>query len=368
MKRQQLLAQHLVARQQQAARIAAGVGRAHQLEEGHHVLIVGDDAVEFLEQIEHHLRLPLDQRRAQLGQRVEHAERLHLVSGRAQRRDHVVFGAPFVDLLLAVAFQAVGRHQARVHDDQRAQLLHARRRSPWLRMYSRTSRRSMMRAWRAAHRAASRARTAADARCDRWRCAGPGGRRSDRHRWRGSARRSSRGLCARSRRRGGQRARGPARRVNTRCSSRSASRPRRRARARQLAAVVLRQRALIDVERFDAVAAAHRRPMRAEFAGELLHEVAACAAPARMRSGAASPNAAPARPQRSRRNPRSDGSAHTSRPGAARDGGWPGAPGSASDTARRPARTARASARGGAAGRRSRSRARPRAAGCASAS
>ena len=71
---QQLLAQHLVARQQQAARIAAGIGCAHQLEKRHHVLIVGDDAVELLEQVEHDLRLPLDQRRAQLGQRVEHAE------------------------------------------------------------------------------------------------------------------------------------------------------------------------------------------------------------------------------------------------------------------------------------------------------
>jgi hypothetical protein len=105
MKRQQLLAQHLVARQQQAARIAAGIGCAHQLQERDHVLVVGDDAVELLQQIEHQLRLALHQRGTQFRQRIEHAERLHLVAGGAQRGDHVVFGAPFVDLLLRRTLQ-----------------------------------------------------------------------------------------------------------------------------------------------------------------------------------------------------------------------------------------------------------------------
>ena len=109
MEREQLLAQYLVAREQQAARIAAGVGRAHELEKGDHVLIVGHDAVEFLEQVEYHLGLPLEQRRAQFGQRIEHAERAHMVPGRAQRRDHIVLGAPFGDLLVAAALQSVGR-------------------------------------------------------------------------------------------------------------------------------------------------------------------------------------------------------------------------------------------------------------------
>jgi hypothetical protein len=134
MEGQQLLAQDLVPRQQQAARIAARIGSAHQLEEGDHVLIVGHDAIEFLEQIEDHLRLPLEQRAAQLGEGVEHAEDLHLVAGGAQRRDHVVLGAPLVDLLLGVAIERLGRHQARVHHDQGAKLAsrHAICCRPWL--------------------------------------------------------------------------------------------------------------------------------------------------------------------------------------------------------------------------------------------
>ena len=78
---QQLLGQGLVARQQQAARIAAGVGLAHQLEEGHHVLVVGDDAVELLEQVEDDVRLPVGDGAAQLGEAVEHPEAAHLVAG-----------------------------------------------------------------------------------------------------------------------------------------------------------------------------------------------------------------------------------------------------------------------------------------------
>src|SRR2546427_9631242 len=39
-------------RQQQAARIAARVRLAHEFQERHHVLIVGDDAVELLQQVE----------------------------------------------------------------------------------------------------------------------------------------------------------------------------------------------------------------------------------------------------------------------------------------------------------------------------
>ena len=82
---QQLLAQRLVARQQQAARVAAGVGLAHELEERHHVLVVGDDAVEFLQQVEDDVRLPVGDGAAQLGEAVEHAEAAHLVAALAQR-------------------------------------------------------------------------------------------------------------------------------------------------------------------------------------------------------------------------------------------------------------------------------------------
>ena len=78
---QQLLGQRLVARQQQSARVAAGVGLAHQLEERHHVLIVGDDAVELLQQIEDDVRFPVGDGAAQLRQAVEHAEAAHLMAG-----------------------------------------------------------------------------------------------------------------------------------------------------------------------------------------------------------------------------------------------------------------------------------------------
>ena len=208
MEGQQLLAQHLVARQQQAARIAAGVGRAHQLEERDHVLVVGDDAVEFLEQVEHHLGLPLEQRRAQLGERIEHAER----SARRGRR------------------RAASR-------SRRTRC--ATRRSP-----SRCSRRGCRAApgscaprpafaasscaqravpgcavqpshqpaqhgarGRAAHRAASRARTVSVARCGRWPCAGSGAPHSDRRRCRAITAVHQSRLVRAQQRRGGQRAR-----------------------------------------------------------------------------------------------------------------------------------------------------------------
>ena len=142
---EQLLAERLVARQQQAARVAAGVGLAHELEERHHVLVVGDDAVELLEQVEDDVGLPVGDRAAQLGEAVEHADAAHVVAEPAQRRGDVVLGAPLFDFLLAVSFQALRRHQARVHHDERAQSFHKGRCgvSPW--EYSRVSRSSIQR-------------------------------------------------------------------------------------------------------------------------------------------------------------------------------------------------------------------------------
>ena len=124
----QLLAQRLVARQQQAARIAAGVRLAQQLEERDHVLVVGDDAVEFLEQVEDDLRLPLGDDAAQLLETVGDAEAAHFVAGFLERRDDVVLGTPFLDFFFAVPVEAVGWNQRRMHDDQRAQSLHKERR------------------------------------------------------------------------------------------------------------------------------------------------------------------------------------------------------------------------------------------------
>src|SRR5207245_6677636 len=116
-----------LSREQEPARIAAGVGLAHQLEKGHHVLIVGDDAVEFLEQVEHDVRLPLGDRAAQLRQAVEHAEAAHVMLELAERRDDVVLGAPLLDFLFAVTFETLRRHQALVHHGQGAQLPHSGR-------------------------------------------------------------------------------------------------------------------------------------------------------------------------------------------------------------------------------------------------
>ena len=104
---QQLLRQHLVARQQHAARIAAGVGLMHQLQKRDDVLIVGDDAVELLQQVEDDVGLPVDDGAPQFRQAVAQAQRHDLVARGLQMRDDVVLGAPFVDLLLGNALQRI---------------------------------------------------------------------------------------------------------------------------------------------------------------------------------------------------------------------------------------------------------------------
>ena len=103
---QQLLRQVLAARQHQAARIAAGIGNAQQLEIAGDVLVVGGLAVKLLEQIEDDVRLPALDLVADRLELVLHAERPHLVAGGAQRAHDVVFGLPGVDFLLAVALRA----------------------------------------------------------------------------------------------------------------------------------------------------------------------------------------------------------------------------------------------------------------------
>ena len=119
---EQLLGEHLVARQQHAARIAPGVGLVHEFQECDDVLIVGDDAVEFLQQVEHDVRLPIGDGAAQFRQTVAQAQRHHFVSRLLQMGDHIVFGAPLFDLFLGRAFQGVRRHQGRMHQHQGARL------------------------------------------------------------------------------------------------------------------------------------------------------------------------------------------------------------------------------------------------------
>ena len=69
------------------------------------MLIVGDDAVEFLEQIEHDVGLPIDDRAAQLREAIAQAQGQHVVARGLQMRYDVVFGAPFVDFLLRQSVQ-----------------------------------------------------------------------------------------------------------------------------------------------------------------------------------------------------------------------------------------------------------------------
>ena len=97
---EQLLREHLVARQQHAARIASGVGLVHQFQKRDDVLIVGDDPVELLQQVEDDVRLPLDDGAPQLRQVVAQPQRHDLVAGVLQVRDDIVFGAPLFDFLL----------------------------------------------------------------------------------------------------------------------------------------------------------------------------------------------------------------------------------------------------------------------------
>ena len=99
---QQLFAQDLVPRQHQAARVTARIRLAQQLQIRDHVLVVTDDAVEFLEQVEHEVWLAILDRQAKVGEAVENAYAVHLVAGPLERRNYVVLSAPLVDFLLGV--------------------------------------------------------------------------------------------------------------------------------------------------------------------------------------------------------------------------------------------------------------------------
>jgi hypothetical protein len=96
-------------------------GWREQLEERDHVLVVGDDAVEFLEQVEDDLGFPLGDDAAQFLEAVGDAEAAHLVTGFLERRDDVEFGAPLFDIFFAMSFETVGGDQRGMHHDQRAQ-------------------------------------------------------------------------------------------------------------------------------------------------------------------------------------------------------------------------------------------------------
>ena len=121
---QQLLRDALVARQHQAARVAAGVGHAQQLEVADHVLVVDRHVVEVLQQVEDHVRLQLGRAAVRIAPRSLPTPR-HCTSWPelAQRADDVELGLPF-DVGDVDALHVVGRHQLLVHQGQQAQLLH----------------------------------------------------------------------------------------------------------------------------------------------------------------------------------------------------------------------------------------------------
>ena len=133
MESQQLLAERLVTRQQQAARVATRIGLAHQLEERDDVLIVGDDAVEFLQEIENDIRLPVGDCAAQLREAVQHSHATDVVPRFAQGRGDVVLSPPLFDFLFCMTFEIFRRHQTLVHDHERAHFFHKRSCgvSPW---------------------------------------------------------------------------------------------------------------------------------------------------------------------------------------------------------------------------------------------
>ena len=130
--REHLLGERLVAREHQAARVAAGVRHLQQLEVGHHVRVPDRDVVEGLDQVEGDLRLPvLDRARAAgRGRRRSPSTCTSWPSARrALTTSYSVFHSARAASLLV---RAVGRHQALVHERQHpqlaARLLHALRR------------------------------------------------------------------------------------------------------------------------------------------------------------------------------------------------------------------------------------------------
>ena len=108
---QQLLAERFVARQHEAPGVAPRIGLAQELEKCHDVLIVGDDPVEFFEQIENDLWPPFAHDAAQLGKTIENADAANLVTQLAQRARHVIFRTPLVDLPLGIAVERFGREK-----------------------------------------------------------------------------------------------------------------------------------------------------------------------------------------------------------------------------------------------------------------
>ncbi len=118
--RQELFRQRLVAREQQAARIASGVRHLQQLEVADDVLVEDRHIVERLEQVEGDVGLPLVVGAADVAKVVVHRERPDFVAHAGQRRDDVVLRAPGRRLDVCAFFELVRRNEMPVHQREHA--------------------------------------------------------------------------------------------------------------------------------------------------------------------------------------------------------------------------------------------------------
>ena len=105
---EQLLRQRLVACQQQAARVTAGVGQAHHLEKAHQVIIEGAVAGEILDEVEGDVRLPFLDGLADRRKIVVDADDAQLVAELEQRLLDVVLCAVLFDARILGAGEIIG--------------------------------------------------------------------------------------------------------------------------------------------------------------------------------------------------------------------------------------------------------------------
>ena len=117
---QDLLADALVASENQTPGVAPGVPQAQQLEVGHHVVVEGGHVIEGLHEVEGDVGRERVDRLPDRGEVGADAEDPHLVALLLQRLDHVELGFPGggegID-----AFGVPRRHEVRVDEGQNTQ-------------------------------------------------------------------------------------------------------------------------------------------------------------------------------------------------------------------------------------------------------
>ena len=121
---EQLLRQGLLARDDQSARVAAGVRHAQQLEQADDVLVEEDVALEFLEQVEREVRLEFVDRITDRVQLVLHAKGAHFMAELLQGAGDVVFGLVRKPDFGGQRHGIRWRDQVRMHQGQHFQSFH----------------------------------------------------------------------------------------------------------------------------------------------------------------------------------------------------------------------------------------------------